>query len=292
MGLQEFLIQDEELTGLKGKVVVLTGGSSGIGLATVELLLSLGAFVVNGDIAPTAAPQGDHYTWVKTNVANWAELNALFKEAKKLHGRIDHVFANAGLGPRADYFATEVDENGDLKEPTYDLIDVSQKGVMNTVTLGLYYLRQQAEGGSIVVNGSTMGIQRCRAVDYATAKHAVTGFARGLHPIIVDMKLPIRINTIAPTWTDTAVLPGLKETMALIGVEVQSALSVARAAAMLMVNTSRKGELIHVQRGKYQEIDEACLLAAVDDIRKDYPAEDDVLSRALAVMAAQAQAQS
>lgn len=80
--------------------------------------------------------------------------------------------------------------------------------------------------------------------------------------------------------------------MALIGVEVQSALSVARAAAMLMVNTSRKGELIHVQRGKYQEIDEACLLAAVDDIRKDYPAEDDVLSRALAVMAAQAQAQS
>jgi NAD(P)-dependent dehydrogenase (short-subunit alcohol dehydrogenase family) len=126
----------------------------------------------------------------------------------------------------------------------------------------------------------------------ATAKHAVTGFARGLHPIIVDMKLPIRINTIAPTWTDTAVLPGLKETMALIGVEIQSALSVARAAAMLMVNTSRKGELIHVQRGKYQEIDEACLLAAVDDIRKDYPAEDDVLSRALAAMAAQAQAQS
>ncbi|KUI59717.1 putative oxidoreductase YkvO [Cytospora mali] len=287
--MPEFLIKDEELTGLKGKVVVLTGGSSGIGLATVQLLLSLGAFVVNGDVAPTAEPQAAGYTWVKTNVANWADLNALFKEAKKIHGRIDHIFANAGLGPRADYFSMEVDENGDLKEPTYDLIDVSMKGVMNTVTLALYYMRQQAEGGSIVVNGSTMGIQRCRAVDYATAKHAVTGFARGLHPILVDMKLPIRINTLAPTWTETAVLPGLKETMAKIGVEVQSATSVARAAVMLMANTDRKGELIHVQRGKYQEIDEAILLPAVDGIRKDYPAEDDVLRRALAAMAEAAQ---
>ncbi|KUI64204.1 putative oxidoreductase YkvO [Cytospora mali] len=287
--MPEFLITDEELTGLKGKVVVLTGGSSGIGLATVQLLLSLGAFVVNGDVAPTAEPQAAGYTWVKTNVANWADLTALFKEAKKIHGRIDHIFANAGLGPRADYFSMEVDENGDLKEPTYDLIDVSMKGVMNTVTLALYYMRQQAEGGSIVVNGSTMGIQRCRAVDYATAKHAVTGFARGLHPILVDTKLPIRINTLAPTWTETAVLPGLKETMAKIGVEIQSANSVARAAVMLMANTDRKGELIHVQRGKYQEIDEAILLPVVDGIRKDYPAEDDVLRRALAAMAEAAQ---
>lgn len=99
------------------------------------------------------------------------------------------------------------------------------------------------------------------------------------------MKLPVRINTLAPTWTNTSVLPGLKETMAKIGVEVQTADSVARAAAMLMCNTERKGELIHIQRGKYQEIDEAVLLPAVDGIRKDYPAEDDVLRRAMQVMA-------
>lgn len=83
-----------------------------------------------------------------------------------MHGRVDHVFANAGLGPRADYFSTEVDENGDLKEPTYDLLDVSLKGVMNTTTLAIYYFRQQPEGGSVVINGSVMGIQRCRAADY------------------------------------------------------------------------------------------------------------------------------
>ena len=126
--------------------------------------------------------------------------------------------------------------------------------------------------------------------DIATAKHGVTGFARGLHPILVDMKLPIRINTLAPTWTNTSVLPGLKETMASIGVEIQTADSVARAAAMLMANKARNGELIHVQRGKYQELDEAVLLPAVARTRGDYPAEDDVLKRALAAMAAAAQA--
>lgn len=148
----------------------MTGGSSGIGLATVQLLSSLGAVVVNGDISPPADVNAKGVTFVKTDVASWPQLTALFKKTKETHGRVDHVFANAGLGPRTDYLAMDVDENGDLKEPTTDLLDVSLKGVMNTVTLAIYYLRQQSQGGSIVVNGSTMGIQRCRAVDYGKTK--------------------------------------------------------------------------------------------------------------------------
>lgn len=135
-------------------------------------MLSLGAFVVNGDVSPPKSTPANGYTFVKTNVASWAELTALFKKTKEIYGRIDHVFANAGLGPRADYVSTEVDENGDLKEPTYDLIDVSMKGVMNTVTLAVYFMRQQAEGGSVVVNGSTMGLQRCRALDYGKSRNS------------------------------------------------------------------------------------------------------------------------
>lgn len=115
--------------------------------------------------APATTPAGS-YTFVQTDVTSWAQLTALFKKTKAQHARIDHVFLNAGLGPRTDYLATDVDENGDLKEPPTTLLDVSLKGLMNTGTLAIYYMRQQPEGGSIVVNASVMGIQRCRAVDY------------------------------------------------------------------------------------------------------------------------------
>lgn len=133
----------------------------------MELLLANDAIVINGDVvAPATQPTGSSYTFIQTDVTSWAQLNNLFKQTKAQHSRIDHVFLNAGLGPRTDYLATDVDENGDLKEPSTALLDVSLKGVMNTGTLAIYYMRQQAEGGSIVVNASVMGIQRCRAVDY------------------------------------------------------------------------------------------------------------------------------
>ncbi|KAH7156001.1 short-chain dehydrogenase [Dactylonectria macrodidyma] len=278
--MAEFTIEEKDLASLKGKVVIVTGGSSGIGLATVDTLLSQGASVVNGDIQPPSTQPVGAYTFVKTNVAVWADLVALFKTAKETYSRIDHVFANAGVGPRTDYLSSEVDENGDLKEPSHELLEISMKGVINTSTLAAYYLRQQPEGGSIVINGSTTGLQRLRAVDYSTAKHAVIGFGRGLIPAIERAKLPIRVNTLAPTWTDSSVLPNLKEMMAAIGVEVQPASAVARAAAFLMADTSRNGHLIHVQDSKYQEIDEAVLLPAYESIKgKDFPSEDEVLRR-------------
>ncbi|KAK1470697.1 short-chain dehydrogenase [Colletotrichum cuscutae] len=285
--MAEFLIEDKDLVGLKGKVAIVTGGSSGIGLAAVNTLLSQGASVINADIQPPAEQPENSYTFVKTDVTVWAEQIALFKKAKEIYGRIDHVFANAGLGPRANYLSTEVDENGDLKEPTHQLLDVSLTGVMHTATIAIYYMRQQAEGGSIVINGSTTGLQRLRAVDYSTAKHAVLGFGRGLIPLIASANLPIRVNTLAPTWADSSVLPDLKGLMAKIGVEIQTAEAVARGAAYLMADTSRNGNVIHVQLGKYKEIDEAVLLPAFESIKGlDYPGEDEVLRRLQELMMA------
>ncbi|KXH27874.1 short-chain dehydrogenase [Colletotrichum simmondsii] len=285
--MAEFLIEDKDLVGLKGKVAIVTGGSSGIGLAAVNTLLSQGASVINADIQPPAEQPENSYTFVKTDVTVWAEQIALFKKAKEIYGRIDHVFANAGLGPRANYLSMEVDENGDLKEPTHQLLDVSLTGVMHTATIAIYYMRQQAEGGSIVINGSTTGLQRLRAVDYSTAKHAVLGFGRGLIPLIASANLPIRVNTLAPTWADSSVLPDLKGLMAKIGVEIQTAEAVARGAAYLMADTSRNGNVIHVQLGKYKEIDEAVLLPAFESIKgPDYPGEDEVLRRLQELMMA------
>ncbi|CAJ0550869.1 Ff.00g107990.m01.CDS01 [Fusarium sp. VM40] len=278
--MADFTIQDEKLTALNGKIVIITGGSSGIGLATVGMLLSLGASVVSGDVQPPQVEHKGSFTFVKTDVSVWADLLALFKKAKEVHGRIDHVFANAGIGPRTDYLSTEVDENGDLKEPSHLLMDISLKGVINTCTLAISYLRQQPEGGSIVISGSTTGLQRVRAVDYSTAKHGVLGFGRGLIPLLGAAQLPIRVNTLAPSWTDSSVLPSLKALLAAINVELQPASDVARCAAFLMADTSKNGQLVHIERGKYAEIDEAVLLPAFGKIKSDdYPWEDDVLKR-------------
>lgn len=137
----------------------------------MALLLAQGASVVNGDIQPPpetpAGGGGGNFTFVPTDVAKWADLVALFRRAKAAHGgRVDHVFCNAGVGPRADYLALAVDANGDPKEPNYALFDVGLRGLMNTATLAVHHMRDQPEGRSIVIMGSTTGLQPLRAVDY------------------------------------------------------------------------------------------------------------------------------
>lgn len=152
------------------KLIVVLGGSSGIGLATTNLLLDLGAKVVIGDLQPpTTAIEDDRASFHKTDVTVWSDQITLFKEARQLHGRIDHVFANAGVGPRADYLSTALDQNGDLVEPTFVTLDVNLKAVIYTATIAVYYMREEQQspaGGSIVVVSSVAGVSRFRAVDY------------------------------------------------------------------------------------------------------------------------------
>jgi NAD(P)-dependent dehydrogenase (short-subunit alcohol dehydrogenase family) len=133
-------------------------------------LLSLGASVVSGDIQPPPAElaEASAFLFVQTNVTVWSDLTALFKKAKGQHGQIDCVFANAGIGPRANYLELETDENGELKEPARDTVDVNLISVVHTASLAVHYIKQQPQGGSIVLMGSSTGLQPLRAIDYCT----------------------------------------------------------------------------------------------------------------------------
>ncbi|THZ50276.1 NAD(P)-binding protein, partial [Aureobasidium pullulans] len=142
--MAEINISDSDLQGVENKVVLMTGGSSGIGLATATLLLSLGAKVVNGDLNPPAEePKSGSYKFVKTNVTSWSDLKNLFKETLNLHGQVDHVFANAGMRPTVDYVHLQVDSNNEPLEPGFLTLDVNLKGVINTASLALHYMQQQ-----------------------------------------------------------------------------------------------------------------------------------------------------
>ncbi|UPL00595.1 hypothetical protein LCI18_011529 [Fusarium solani-melongenae] len=283
--MSSLTITTEDLVSLKYQVVIVTddfGSSSGIGLETAKLLLTLEASVVGADLQPPAEPLAHSaFTFVKTNVAAWDDLLDLFKKTKELHGRYDHVFVNAGISGRVDYLASDLDEKGNLKEPNSQVLDVNLKAAINTSTLAFHHIRQQAEGGSVVIACSMSSISRFRAADYAAAKHGVFGFMRAMRQNLVAQNIPIHINGIGPSWTSTGLTGGI---FIQLGVLAQSPEAVARGAAILMADKSRHGHLLHIANGKYKEVDEAILLPAYEKILDGSESEDETYVRLLAAM--------
>lgn len=284
--MTEVKVDDQTLKALAGKVIIITGGSSGIGLATVSLALELGAKVVMGDRNPPP-PKVEHenMAFCTLDVTSWDALSGLFEKAVELHGRIDHVFANAGVAPRTTLLEETLDSNGKLLEPDYRVIDINLKSVMNTTALAIHYMKKQDSGGSIVLTASASSFQRFQAVDYTIAKHGVLGVMRALVPHL-SPKLPIRINAIAPSWTDTGIVPA--DLVRATGALVMEPPAVARSALFLMAADARNAHLLYSQAladggVEYREIDEGLLKAAAALTREPGPTLQSTLADVRAV---------
>src|SRR5215471_17225980 len=137
---------------LDGKVALITGGSSGIGLATAHEFVKEGAFVfVTGrreaELAAAVTEIGRNATGIQADVANSADLDRLFSQITREKGRLDVLFANAGIAKYAPL--------GQISEELYESIfDINVKGVLFTVQKALPLIPQ---GGSIVLNASIVG---------------------------------------------------------------------------------------------------------------------------------------
>src|SRR5271168_5391765 len=187
---------------LDGKIALITGGNSGIGLATAKRFVQEGAYVfITGrtqeKLDQAVKQVGSNVTGVQGDVAKLADLDRLFAQIKKEKGKLDIVFANAGIAKYAQLCT--------IDEEHYDSIfDGNVKGMLFTVQKALPLM---PDGASIVLNASIVGSKGMASNSvYAATKAAVRSFARTW---TTDLKARhIRVNTISPGPIDTE---GLRE---------------------------------------------------------------------------------
>src|SRR5205823_6250107 len=159
---------------LAGKIAVITGGNSGIGLATAKRFVEEGAHVVitgrrQRELDEAAAHIGRNVTAVQGDVSRLEDLDRLYATVKEKHGHIDILFANAGMG-RAAPLEAITEEHFDRE------FDINVKGLLFTVQKALSLFK---DGGSIILNASVAaqkGIGGFSA--YNASKAAVRSFAR------------------------------------------------------------------------------------------------------------------
>jgi NAD(P)-dependent dehydrogenase (short-subunit alcohol dehydrogenase family) len=190
---------------LEGKIALITGGNSGIGLATAKRFVNEGAYVFltgrrEAQLAEAAKEIGRNVTGVQGDVSNLGDLDRLFAQIKRDKGKLDIVFANAGVAKFAAL--------GTITEEFYDSIfNINVKGLLFTVQKALPLL---PDGASIVLNASIVASKGLPMNSvYSATKAAIRSFARTWTTDLKDRR--IRVNAVSPGSIDT---PGLSDLLA------------------------------------------------------------------------------
>jgi len=197
--------KEEYMGKLEGKIALITGGTSGIGLATAKRFVNEGADVfVTGrrgqELEAAVKEIGKGVTGVQGDVSKRADLDRLFAQIESEKGRLDVLFANAGVA--------KYGRLGEISEELFDSIfDINVKGVLFTVQKALPLM---PDGASIILNASVVGSKGLSSNSvYSATKAAIRSFARTWTTDLKERRM--RVNAISPGTIDT---PGLNDLLA------------------------------------------------------------------------------
>ena len=232
------------------KVAIVTGGASGIGLATGKLLAANGAKVVLADqqaergaeAAAGIAASGGDARFVRVDVLEAGDLGRMLEYAASEFGRVDIVHNNAGVNEGGQNL---FDPGANYWERT---LDIDLKAVIRATQLEVQYLRKQG-GGGVIVNTASMGgmVPMATSPVYAAAKAGVIHFTRSLAYLAGE---GIRVNAVCPTFTDTPMVRVAGEgAMEMMKREVGGILQpedVAAGVLELVRDDSRAGAIMRV----------------------------------------------
>jgi NAD(P)-dependent dehydrogenase (short-subunit alcohol dehydrogenase family) len=222
---------------LQAKVAVITGGTEGIGLATAKLFVNEGAFVfITGrrqkELDQAVKAIGANVSGVQGDVANMTDLDRLYDTVGRVKGRIDIVFANAGVAEFVPF--------GAVTEEHFDkLFNINVRGTFFTAQKALPLLN---DGGSIILNGSVASVKGTAGFGvYAASKAAIRSFVRTWTTDLKDRR--IRSNVVSPGPINTPLASR------------QSADVIARIASTIPMG----------RMGEPEEVARAALFLASDD---------------------------
>jgi NAD(P)-dependent dehydrogenase (short-subunit alcohol dehydrogenase family) len=195
--------KEKHMGKLEGTIALVTGGNSGIGLATAKQFVNEGAYVfITGrrdpELVAAVKDIGRNVTGVQGDVSNLADLDRLFAQIKQEKSKLDIVFANAGVAKFAAL--------GAITEELYDwTFDINVKGLLFTVQKALPLL---PDGASIILNSSVVGSKGLPINSvYSATKAAIRSFARTWTADLKNRR--IRVNAVSPGSIDTPGLSGL-----------------------------------------------------------------------------------
>ncbi|KAA8649531.1 hypothetical protein EYZ11_004868 [Aspergillus tanneri] len=268
---------------LNEKVIVIVGGSNGIGASLVELCCQNSAYVCIGDIDtsrgealsrkclekwpaisdPALPPKPPRATFHHVDVTDYQSVVTLFDRTFQIYKRIDHVVVTAGsMETGENWFDQKLSLQSVRQAPSTKDLDVNLIGSMYVTRVASVYLRHNRGPGvdrSILLFSCAAGFKETPGVSpYQVAKHGVQGLMRSLRPYFPSpYNHNLRINTICPWMTDSrsSLTKKVEDRWAKEGLPVSTLEEVARVSAAVLTDDSLNGTSMYVEGGRAWEIE-------------------------------------